>query len=229
MKRLLENESYSLGMSLTIEALKCCPEHVNSIYLSSKAIKNRELDLLLDLAKKNSIEVICDDLTIEKYSLKENCYCIGFFSKYRSELSTNKHIVCYEFSDIGQLGTIFRSAVSFNFKDIVLINTNIDYFDPRVVRASMGSVYHLSIASYNNMEEYLSDYKHEIYCFNSNGVNELQALKPKVPYSLVFSEDQNALNKMFKNAYYLKHKGEELPLSTISTIVFNHCYTKDNL
>lgn len=224
MKQLLENESYCLGMSLTIEALKCCPDQINSIYLSSKAANNKELENLIYLANKHSIELIYDDLVIEKYSLKENCYCIGFFNKYNTKLTCDNHVICYEFTDYGQLGTIFRSAVSFDFKNIALINTNIDYFDPRVIRASMGSVYHLNICSYKSLDDYQKYFKHNIYCFNTTNVRELNSLVLKNPYSLIFSENPSALNKLYKEGFYLKHRGNELSLSALSSIVFNYCY-----
>lgn len=224
MKQLNSDESYCLGMSLTIEALKCKPDCITSIYLSTKANRNKELDYLLELAKIHSIEVIYDDHVIEKYSLKENCYCIAFFNKFYSKLSTNKHIVCFEFKDFGQLGTILRSAVSFDFKDIVLINTDIDYFDPRVVRASMGSIFHVSIEKYKTLEEYLSKYKTNVYCFNTTNVNELKTLKPKAPYSLIISEKPDALNDKYKEGYYIKHKGNDVSLSALSSIVFNYCF-----
>ena len=60
-----DNTSYSLGMSLTIEALKHKASFVKQIILSEKAHKNEQLDYLLDLCKKNNIEPIYDDKTIE--------------------------------------------------------------------------------------------------------------------------------------------------------------------
>lgn len=221
-----EIESYCLGTSITLECLLHKPEHMTKIVISSKAIKNKELDKLLELSNMHNIPIIYDDDIISHYSLKENCYCIGFFNRYSTVLSADRHIVCYGFKDIGQLGTIFRSAVSFNFRDIALINTDIDYFDPRVVRSSMGALFLLSVASYNSLEEYISEYEHNIYCFNTTNVNELSSLKPVTPYSIILSEDQSLLNDKFKDGYYIKHKGNDLSLSALSSIVFNYCYEK---
>lgn len=220
--------SYILGISLTIEALKKVPFSILKVYVSSKAIKNEQFNHLIELTNKYNIEVIEDDKTIEKLSLKENCYGIGVFKKFYNELNTDKHIVLYNFSDYGELGTIFRSAVSFNFKDIVLINPSIDYFDPRVVRASMGSIFHLNIKIYKTIDEYLKNYKYHLYPFISRGNIELSKAKLIKPYALIIPQDYYDLDNLYKEGYYIRHIGNSsISLSSLSSIVFNFSYQND--
>ncbi len=217
--------SYILGISLTIEALKEVPSYLEKVYVSSRAIKNDQYNKLVELCNKYNISLIEDDKTIEKLSVKENCYGIGVFKKFYKSLSSDKHIVLYNFSDYGELGTIFRSAVSFDFKDIVLIDCKIDYFDPRVVRASMGSIFHLNIQKYTDFNSYKKDYNYHLYPFISKKDKELKQLKLEVPYSLIIPQNYYDLDNMFDTGYYLKHVGkEELSLSSLSSIVFNYCY-----
>lgn len=224
-----DNTSYSLGMSLTIEALKHKADFVEKVILSEKANKNEQLSYLLDLCKENKIEPIYDDKTIEKLSLKENCYCIGVFKKFYTKLNSNKHIVLYEFNDFGELGTILRSAVSFDFKDIVLINSNIDYFDPRCIRASMGSLFHTNIVRYSSIEEYLKEYPSQnVIPFISNGYKELHELKLENNYSLIIPQDYKGLDNLYKKGYYLKHNNlDEISLSVRSSIILNYAYNQN--
>ena len=219
--------SYILGISLTIEALKKVPQYIEKVYICSKLIKNDQYDKLLYLTNKYNVPIIEDDKVIDKLSIKENCYGIGVFKKFYQDLKTDKHIVLYKFSDFGELGTIFRSAVSFDFKDIVLVDSKIDYFDPRVVRASMGSIFHLNIKEYKTINEYLNDYpKYNIYPFISNGQKELRTLALETPYSLIIPQDYYDLDNIFKNGYYLKHQGfDSISLSSLSSIVLNYCYS----
>lgn len=218
--------SYSLGTSLTIEALLNIPEYISKIVLSEKAYKNEQLAYLLKLCEQNSIKPIYDDKIINKLSVKENCYCIGFFKKYHRELSSNKHIVLYGFNDFGELGTILRSCVSFDFKNIVLLNSNIDYFDPKCIRASMGSIFHCNIVKFNNLNDYLNAYSdHYIYPFVPHGGHELHELVAYEPYSVIIPQDYNGLNPIFKEGYYIKHKNiKDMSLSSLSSIVFNYLY-----
>ena len=222
----LDKTTYCLGMSLTIEALKHKAKHVKEVLLSNKANKNNQLDYLLDLCNTNNIPIKYDDKTIDKLSNKENCYCIGIIDKYETNLVNNNHIVLYEFNDYGDLGTILRSCVSFDFKDIVLINSNIDYYDPRCIRASMGSIFLCNISKYDSLEEYLNKYnKQNIYSFVSNSNLELSDIELKEPYSILISQDYYALDNKYENSYYLRHNNNhEISLSIRSSIILEYIY-----
>lgn len=229
-KYSIENKtSYCLGMSLTIEALKQSANNVKEVYLSEKANKNDQLSYLLRLCDENNIKPIYDEKVIEKLSIKENCYCIGVINKFYNRLNTNNHIVLYEFNDFGELGTILRSAVSFNFKDIVLINSDIDYFDPRCIRASMGSIFHCNIVRFKSFDEYLNNYNNQhIIPFVSKNENELNDLKIYDNYSIIIPQNYYALDKIFKKGYYIKHNNlEEISLSVRSSIILNYVYSQN--
>ena len=224
-----DKTSYCLGMSLTIEALKHRPEFVRNVILSSKANKNEQLSYLLELCDEHNNEIVNDDHLIEKLSLKENCYCIGVFEKFYSNLNSNKHIVLYKFNDFGELGTILRSAISFDYRDIVLIDSNIDYFDPRCIRASMGSIFHCNIVRFNSLDEYINAYPNQnIITFVSKSDNELNDLKLNDNYSLVISQDYFGLDDINKKGYYIKHNNlQEISLSVRSSIILEYAYNQN--
>ena len=226
-----DTHSYALGTSLTIEALKHVPEQIEAVYLSEKVIKNEQLSYLLDLCHQNNIEPVYDESVIEKLSLKENCYCIGVFKKFYKELNSNKHIVLYKFDDFGELGTILRSAVSFDFNDIVLVDSDIDYFDPRCIRASMGSIFHVNIIRFDDIMDYLNAYPENfVYPFVPHGGHELKELKVYEPYSVIIPQKYHGLDPIFKEGYYLKHSNmDEISLSSLSSIVFSYIYHLSNL
>ena len=54
--------------------------------------------------------------------------------------------------DPGNLGTIIRSAVAFNFDTIVLSEDSVDVYNPKVVRASEGMIFHINIKRCNLVE-----------------------------------------------------------------------------
>ena len=221
-----DKTSYSLGMSLTIEALKHRSEYVEKVILSDKAVKNEQFSYLLSLCRKNGIEPVYDDKLIEKLSVKENCYCIGIFRKFHTALKDDDHIVLYGFSDFGELGTVLRSAVSFDFKDIALIDCDIDYFDPRCIRSSMGSIFHTNIVSFDSFAEYSIRYpKQNIYSFVSKSNKELSDMKLVSPYSLLISQDYHALDGMFNDQYMIRHKNDrDISLSVRSSIILSVAY-----
>ena len=217
--------SYILGISLIVEALIKRPEYVKEVYLSSKAYRNKELETLLGLCRIHEVPVKEDDRIIEKLSIKENCYGIGILKKYSSALKTDRHLVLYNFKDEGRLGTIIRSAVSFDLRDIVLINSKIDIFSPKLIRASMGSFFHGNIVCFNSFEEYLKTTKNTLIPFTSNGTRELNTIHIKDRYSIIIPDKAEELNDVFIESYYIKHReNEEVPLTSLSAIVFNYFF-----
>lgn len=219
------NYSYILGISLIVEALLQRPQYVQEVYLSSKAYKNSELKELMDLCAKNNIALKEDDRTIEKLSLKENCYGIAKIKKYKTKINNVNHLILYGFDDYGQLGTTIRSAISFDFKDIVLINNKIDYFSPKTIRASMGSFFHANIETFSSFEEYLDKYKNILIPFTADGNRELKTIKIQKPYSLVIPCHPHDLDGKFIDSYYLSHRDEnDISLSSLSAIVFNYFF-----
>ena len=218
--------SYCLGMSLTIEALKHAPESIKGVILSEKAIRNNQLDYLLMLCDELNIKPEYNEALISKLSLKDNCYCIGIFNKFKRDLKTKKHVVLYGFNDYGELGTILRSAVSFDFSDIVLVNSNIDYFDPRCIRASMGSIFHCNIIQYDKLDDYLNDHEDVfIYAMVPHGGHYLNELRVIEPYCVIIPQKYRGLEPIFKEGYAIKHKNlDEISLSSLSSIVFSYIY-----
>ena len=58
-------------------------------------------------------------------------------------------LVLDNLQDPGNLGTIIRSAVAFNFDTLILSDTSVDLYNPKVVRASEGMMFHLNIKRCN--------------------------------------------------------------------------------
>ena len=54
-------------------------------------------------------------------------------------------VICDRVSDPGNLGTIIRTADAAGFGSVVLLPGSVDAFSPKVVRASMGSVFHIPV------------------------------------------------------------------------------------
>jgi TrmH family RNA methyltransferase len=55
-------------------------------------------------------------------------------------------LVCEKLSDPGNVGTLLRSALAFGFDTVLMCEHSAEPFSPKVVRASMGAVFGLTIA-----------------------------------------------------------------------------------
>ncbi len=58
-------------------------------------------------------------------------------------------IVLDNLQDPGNLGTIIRSAVAFNFENIILSETCVDIYNPKVIRASEGMIFYVNFKRCN--------------------------------------------------------------------------------
>lgn len=54
-------------------------------------------------------------------------------------------IILDDIKDPGNLGTIIRSAVAFNYETIILSKTSVDVYNPKVVRATEGMLFNVNI------------------------------------------------------------------------------------
>lgn len=191
--------SYCFGGFPTYELLTNKPDTVETIILHDKAEKNNELNNILSLAKKRNIKVTTNGKLIEKLSGKGNVYIMAVFKKYNQELdhSSNQVLLCNP-SDMGNLGTIIRVMLGFNYNNLAIIKPCIDIFDPKVVRASMGAIFSTNIKLYNSIDEYLAENKNHIYPFMLKAKDTIQDITKKTsPHTLAFGNEAHGLDDSF--------------------------------
>jgi len=71
------------------------------------------------------------------------------------------YLVCEQISDPGNMGAMIRMADAFDFTAVLMVKGTVDPFNEKVLRASMGSVFHIPIVLYENVEELFSILKKE--------------------------------------------------------------------
>ena len=136
--------TYTLGVFETIELLKNKPDLVLRVYIKSNSYKNKGIGIIDDLCKRNKIDLIESDNTINKLSKKDNCFAIAIIKKYSMELKNTNHVVLVNPGDMGNMGTIIRTMLGFGYNDLAIIRPGVDVFDPKVVRASMGAIFNIN-------------------------------------------------------------------------------------
>ncbi len=127
------------------------------------------------------------------------------------------------------MGTVLRSSIAFDFHDIILVNSQVDYFDPRCIRASMGSIFHTNISQYEDLNSYLDAHKdYEIYPFVSKSDRKLSILELHDPYAIVISQDPNMLDGLFDNGISIEQNTEKkMSLSIRSSIILSYAYDRN--
>ena len=203
--------SYTLGAFPTIELLKNRTEEVIAIFIHS-SFKNKEVIKMIESSVDNSI-IFYDDKNFDRLNEKDNTYVIGVFKKYSNLLEKNvDHVILDNISNMGNLGTIIRSSLGFGIKNIALIGNNIDYFDPKVIRASMGAIFKLNIQHFDTLMDYQNTYKNHLYPFMLHSKYELTSVDfSKDPSSLIFGNESSGLDENIYGEFdsiVIKHSNE---------------------
>jgi TrmH family RNA methyltransferase len=140
------------------------------------------------------------DRAIEKIAVKENTYAVGVFEKYETKLDSKaNHLVLVEPRNMGNMGTIIRTMLGFDFKDLAIIKPAADIFDPMVVRSTMGAVFQINSQYFNDINQYMDLYgKRNIYTFMLDGAEDIRKVDFKEPFSMVQGNESKGLPKEYQ-------------------------------
>lgn len=190
--------SYAPGAFPAMECLLHRPDRVRRVLLHSKAEGAEASAKLIHLAKELHVRVEVADKALARLSGKENCFAAAVFGKFSDDLQPGKpHVVLHHPSDSGNVGTILRTALGFGVEDIALIRPCVDVFDPRTVRASMGSLFSLRVRVYDDFGDYQTEHpSRALYPFMLDGSRSLpEVLAGEVPanWTLVFGNEGSGL------------------------------------
>ena len=193
--------SYCFGPFPTFELIENRPqEAIEVLYHSqtSEAIREK----LQRICQDQGIPCEQNDKVIQRIRDKENCLVIGVFKKHESVLSMDRpHVVLVNPSDMGNLGTIIRTAVGFGIPDLAIIRPGAAICHPKTVRASMGSLFRLNFQYFDSFAEYKRAYGEDrkMYPFmlkGSVGLDQLQRDEGEL-YSLIFGNEATGLPDEF--------------------------------
>lgn len=77
-------------------------------------------------------------------------------------------LILHEINNPLNLGALARSAQWFRFKSILLSTNSVDYTNPKAIRASMGSLFHLTMIPEMDLSEALPDIRKHFFVIGSD-------------------------------------------------------------
>lgn len=145
-------------------------------------------------------------------STKGNIQGIGAVLEQQYEenkLSDGFTIVLENISNPGNLGTIIRTAVAFNIKNICIINPAVDPYSIETVRASMSGIFSVNLFVFDSIEEiknYLED-NSKYLCIGTSLKERSMDLKK---YNKKFKPQDNTLLWFGNEAKGMSETAEDL-------------------
>ena len=109
-------------------------------------------------------------------------------------------------SDYGNFGSTIRSANAFNADGLLVIGHGVDVYEPKVIRASLGSVFHIKIVTIESMEifeRYIQNQKKknnmEIIGTDSAGTVPLNKYQLKRPVMVIIGNEAKGMSIKLKD------------------------------
>lgn len=231
-----------------VEGIILIREAINSNYrceiiISSHLYAQKNNDELVDLKNKNlRTEIINQNLFEKLCDTKTPQGIIGVFLSPDINLNLRKEVLKKEklivalenISDPGNLGTIIRNCDWFGVKNILLSPECAEVFNPKVIRASSGSLFHISFYETVNFYDTLNDLKKsgfKIYCTDLEGKN-IYDLKLSDKSIIVFSSEAHGPSDDLLKISDLKitiprfGKAESLNVASASAVVLSELLKK---
>lgn len=144
--------SYCLGAYPSFRLLEEDPERCLRILISETFA---EKEKAVKLCAEHRIPIEYAPKVLQRISRRDNCHMAAVFAK-QEELKTRQakggtQVILDGIDDMGNLGTIIRCMQAFNVFDLCLIGPTCDPYDPRVIRASMGSFFRLRMSRFESL------------------------------------------------------------------------------
>lgn len=190
--------SYAPGFYPAMECLIHRPESVRRVLIHSRSQGTEAAERLRALCAERRIRVEEADRALQHLSGKENCFAAAVFGKEELPPHPGRpQVLLVSPSDSGNVGTILRTSLGFGIEDVALIRPCVDVFDPRTVRASMGSLFQLRVKTYADLDAWRAEQgERPMYPFMldaSRPMEEVLAGPLPPDWTLVFGNEGSGL------------------------------------
>ena len=233
---------FIIGQHAVIEALRNPKRKVLRIFLTEESKKN--------IHKKSPNKNLLNDVKVyfktkkelDKYSTRENLQHQGYVAEvehiqkpilkeYIKE-KNNVTLICLDgVTDPRNIGSLIRSAASFNIDGIIIKERNFPSESKLMYKAASGAIEYINIFEVSNINSTLKNLKEKnfwVYGFDGSGKEDFTDIEWKGNNILLFGSEGSGMHKhTSKYADFLvkieiNEKIESLDISNSAAIVFHH-------
>lgn len=107
-------------------------------------------------------------------------------------------MILEDLQDPGNAGTIIRTAEGAGVTGIILTDTAVDLYNPKTIRATMGSIYRMPILVIRDMKEFLLELKErkiETYAAHLKGTHSYREENYRKPTAFLIGNEGNGLKE----------------------------------
>ncbi|MDO8669311.1 MAG: RNA methyltransferase [Candidatus Buchananbacteria bacterium] len=200
------------------------------------ALKNKkELEMIIKSAKLPDWLEVSDKIN-KSFSNLENPsgICAVYKTLPASELSFDNSILYLNsIGDPGNLGTILRSALAFDFKNIILDETCADAYNFKTINAAKDAIFKINLYHDENLQ-LLKKIKSKMPIISTslNKSKDINILKKYPKICLVLGDESNGVDKKIENLadesvkINISSEIESLNVASAAAIILHSFYNK---
>ena len=167
---------------------------------------------------------VLEKLTKTNNSQKIVCVC----EKLKREKIHDKVLILEGIQDPGNLGTLLRSALAFNFKTIILDNT-VDIYNDKVIRSTQGAIFKLNFLEMNTLDFMNLNRDFEYIGTTLNG-DKLEMFRAIKKLAVILGNEGNGLSldvlkNTKRNVTIKTNEVESLNVGVAGSIIMHHINT----
>lgn len=112
--------------------------------------------------------------------------------------SAKKVLLLENIKDLGNLGTILRTAKAFSQDAVILFGDTVDLYNPKCVRSAVGNLWKIpavQIKDFKALEDAFSSFERIATLPKADNTVSLKSFKVKPPYLLMFGSEATGLSQ----------------------------------
>lgn len=160
-------------------------------------LKERE-ELVIEAVKEDVFRKMCDTKT------PQGILCVAAMPRYNLEEMTAKeektglYLILEDIQDPGNLGTMMRSGEGAGITGVIMSANTVDMFNPKTVRATMGSIYRVPFVYTGDLQEAVCAMKEKgikIYAAHLKGARDYDREDYREATAFLIGNEGNGLRK----------------------------------
>ncbi len=168
-------------------------------------VAEEDLENYLDIIEEDNTIIVTESIINKLSFTKSPQNVIGIAKQNLTDKKdVSKVIVLDTLQDPGNVGTLIRSALAFNYDKIYVSESTVDVYNEKVVRASQGAIFKINIVRKELNQIYrilkMNDFQIIVTSLNEKSVY-LDDLNKKDRFAIVLGNEGNGVSEVsLKNA-----------------------------